>query len=134
MSLVRKALDARWFLIVITIGLWVVTGIVHSERSKLETSVSSAELQRRLVVQARVRAVLPGEVGESVANQLRASDRMEVAFVRLVSSTTEVLTSMAFLGLVGSIINTLPWMRRRSVAAVQPGVEPPGPTARGLTP
>ena len=134
MNVIRKALEARWFLLVITAGLVAMAGFMYSERSRLEWTPSSADSLRSLHAQQRIRVLLPGDVGEVIATEMNAADRSQLSYAKFVSSTRVVLSWMAFLGVVGCVINILPWVRRRAIGAVQPGVEPGGPSARGLTP
>jgi hypothetical protein len=118
MNALARALDARWFLLVITVGLVFLTGAMYWRRSALETM---PDLERSTRAQSTLRSVLAGKGGDQVAAALASSDRAQVAVAEAVSSMREVLFWASFLGVLGCTVNLVPPLRRRVLPAVHPG-------------
>ena len=124
MNTIRKALDARWFLLVITIFLCAMVAAMYAMRSGLGGAFSGADLQQAVSGGEKIRRLVPGALGESMAKALTANAESQLAWAAFASETRRMLSCLAFWGLLGCVINLSPSMRRRVLGAGQPRPEP----------
>lgn len=113
MKRLRQLLDARVFLLVITLGLWSVSGTAYWYRGALENPPSRVEGERSARRREKLKRLLPADMGDAVEGAMESSDRVAHSLSGLVAATRELATSFALFGTIGCALNLIPAVRRR---------------------
>jgi hypothetical protein len=122
MNAIRRALDARWVLLVITAALVLMTGTTYWHRSTMEWTPSLADQQRALRAQQKIRTLVPGDIGTAMATYMASENEMRVSYAELFYVARNCLTFLSCLGIIGCLVNLWP-LRRPVLTAAQPAVE-----------
>lgn len=132
MKILRCMLQARVFLLVITVALWSIVGVAYSSGVEFEKTTAFPETEK-LARFNRLKRALPEGLGEAVARSMESSDRLSLSAYEVIDSGRALVASLAFVGTVGCIANFIGPIRRRiwvESPAVQQGVAAAGAAPR----
>lgn len=124
MRLTAKALDARWFLLKITVLLSIMVVIAAWVTPDADAAVAQLRSQRHLRALETVRSHLPKPIGDALVLEMTNCEQLAIDVAEDPHPVRDVAASLAFFGALGCVVNFVPSIRRR----ISPGAN--GPSKR----